>query len=81
MHGKEVGPWPLPEPTALAHLGRYTRGMILLPEHAPGTLREQSSSEYTNDFMGILHPREQNAPRYFTDLIFGSKLPEQIERT
>ena len=31
--------------------GRYTRG-ILLPE--------QSSSVCTNDFMGILHPREQN---------------------
>ena len=25
-----------------------------------GTLREQSSSVCTNDFMGILHPREQN---------------------
>ena len=40
--------------------GRYTRG-ILLPEHAPGArLREQSSSVCTNDFMGILNPREQN---------------------
>ena len=25
-----------------------------------GTLREQSSCVCTNDFMGILHPREQN---------------------
>ena len=42
---------------------------ILRPIHtrgfAPGacsrdTLREQSSSMCTNDFMGILHPREQN---------------------
>ena len=41
--------------------GRYTRG-VLLPEHAcfRGALREQSSSVCTNDFMGILHPREQN---------------------
>ena len=31
--------------------GRYTRG-ILLPE--------QSSFVFTNDFMGTLHPREQN---------------------
>ena len=43
---------------------RYTRG-ILLPEHAPGarsgsTLREQISSVCTNDFMGTIHPREQN---------------------
>ena len=45
MHGKEVDPWPSPQPTALAHLGRYTRG-ILLPEHAPGTLREQRFRVY-----------------------------------
>ena len=46
-------------------------GHLLRPIHtrdfAPGacsrgTLREQSSSVCTNDFMGILHPREQ-APR------------------
>ena len=28
--------------------------------YSRGTLREQSSSVCTNDFMGILHPREQN---------------------
>ena len=66
--------------------GRYTRG-ILLPEHAPrATLRKQSSFVCTNDFMGVLHPREQNfhpAKCYtiFNSLIFGSTLPEQIERT
>ena len=46
MHGEEVDPWSFPELTALAHLGRYTQGMIMLPEHAPGTLREQSFRVY-----------------------------------
>ena len=37
----------------------------LMRDFAPGacskgTLREQSPSVFTNDFMGILHPREQN---------------------
>ena len=41
--------------------GGYTRG-IFLPEQAPG---ERSGSKAppcmcTNDFMGILHPREQS---------------------
>ena len=49
-----------------------------------GTLREQSSSVCTNDFMGVLYPREQNfqpsnSPRYLTSWIFGSK--GKIDRT
>ena len=45
--------------TATVNLRPNTRGF------APGacsrgTLREQSSSVCTNDFMGILHPRQQN---------------------
>ena len=35
-----------------------------------GTLREQSSSVCTNDFMGILHPREQNFHRTKCSTIF-----------
>ena len=53
-----------------------------------GTLQEQSSSVCTNDFMGTLHPREQNfhptkCSTIFNrlKLIFGSKLPGQIEWT
>jgi len=34
---------------------RYTRGFF-----SRGTLREQSSSVCTNDFMGVIHSREQN---------------------
>ena len=44
---------------------RYNLRPIHTRDFAPGacsrgTLREQSSSLCTNDFMGILHPREQN---------------------
>jgi len=49
-------------------------------------LREQSSSVCTNDFMGTLHPREQNFHPAKCSMIFnwlniGSKLLGQIERT
>ena len=35
-----------------------------------GTLREQSSSACTNDFIGILYPREQNLPPAKCSTIF-----------
>ena len=72
MHGKEVNPWPLPEPTALAHLGRYARG-ILLPEHAPGTLRERSFRVYRRFHGYTSSLRAEFPPR--------KMLPGQIERT
>ena len=51
-----------------------------------GTLREQSSSVCTNDFMGILHLREQNfhpakCSTIFNRLNICEQAPEQIERT
>ena len=38
--------------------------------YSRGTLREQSSSVCTNDFMGILNPREQNLPPAKCSTIF-----------
>ena len=51
-----------------------------------GTLRKQSSSVCTNDFMGILHPREQNfhpakCSTIFNRLNIWEQAPGQIERT
>ena len=49
----------------LASQGRYTQGILLLKHPkacSRGTFWEQSSSVCTNDFVGILHPQEQNFP-------------------
>ena len=48
-------PWGLPRSLRPIHTRGFAPGAC-----SSGTLREQSSSVCTNDFMGILHPREQN---------------------
>ena len=52
-------------PQPFGHCAPKLKRPIHTRDFAPGacsrgTLREQSSSVCTNDFMGILHPREQN---------------------
>ena len=66
--------------------GRYTRG-ILLPEHASGARSASKAPRCVPAISWlyfILRNRiftPQNAPRYVTGQIFGTKLPGQIERT
>ena len=57
----------------LASQGRYTQGILLLKHPkacSRGTLWEQSSSVCANDFVGILHPQEQNFPPAKCSTIF-----------
>ena len=61
--------WPDPSQPSVGQLKQKTEHCLIRPIHtrdfAPGacsrgTLREQSSSVCITNFMGILHPREQN---------------------
>ena len=78
-------------PQPFGHCAPKLKRPIHTRDFAPGacsrgTLREQSSSVCTNDFMGILHPREQNfhPAKYstkFNRLNIWEQAPGQIERT